>query len=76
MKDWMRFAAVEALDNDEITDDFIEDCIKSYESFSDMEISLKLDNAKKEFSAAGGRGVELADTIDQLRVALAIRGWA
>lgn len=34
---------------------------------------LELQRLEVQFEAAGGRGVEIADTIDQLRMALAVR---
>jgi len=37
------------------------------------ELASRLDDAEAAFAAAGGRGVELADAIDSLRVALAVR---
>jgi len=47
--------------------------LSTYSSQSDEEIQEALKEAEAEFKAAGGRGVELADKIDELRAMNAMR---
>lgn len=67
-----RKAAVMVLNNPNITNGFIQGCIDEYATLTNEQLLTQLKAAKDEFKA-GGRGVELTDSIDSMRVAYAVR---
>ncbi len=52
---------------------FVYHVLETYKDTPTAKIKAWLRESLKEFEAAGGRGVELADRIDGLRIILAIR---
>lgn len=47
--------------------------IERYRGHSTQDLKQQLKNAVRDFKAAGGRGIELADFIDELRIAIGAR---
>lgn len=54
--------------------DVILDAVEQHEGLENVALANALGDAEEAFDAAGGRGVELADAIDSLRIADAVRG--
>ena len=67
-------AAGNALGNDEIDREWVGTVLEKYHGADLDTLRGDLEELEEEFQAAGGRGVELADTIDALRVAVAVLG--
>ena len=51
----------------------IEQALSSFGMLTRKDIAHRLRTCLRKFDAAGGRGVELADEIDDLRIALAFK---
>jgi hypothetical protein len=58
---------------DELSDEQILSHAEAWEGKSTAAMKKHLKRRRVAFEAAGGRGVDLADEIDSLRVALAVR---
>ena len=73
ISDKQRTAAAEALGYD-VADDAIQAAIHTHHGrhATLAETKLELEEKEAEFNTAGGRGVELADEIDALRVFIAV----
>lgn len=56
-----------------LSDKDVEDALAAYASTPTPQLEDKLEKLINTFEAAGGRGVELADEIDKLRIAIAAR---
>lgn len=56
-----------------VDDETIEGWVTFYHGWETRAIEVSLANLEKQFEAAGGRGVELADEIDRMRIVLAYR---
>jgi hypothetical protein len=56
-----------------VRDDAIQEAEELLEDFDDKTLASLLFEKEMGFKASGGRGVELADEIDQLRIVLAVR---
>lgn len=52
----------------------IRDCMNEFVDLSTIQLRNQLYVLNKKFQKDGGRGVELAERIDRLRIALAARG--
>jgi len=57
----------------EVDDAVIQEAVELFSDKNTSELTTELHSRKIIFQAAGGRGVELADEIDQLRITLAVR---
>src|SRR5690348_5070400 len=68
-----RQAAYEALGNDEIEDSQICNALAEHVDKKTVELRRLVKNLEQQFQAAGGRGVELAEDLDNARIALAVR---
>ena len=68
-----RKAVTEALGH-EIDDEEIEVAVDEHESVDTKELKKELKLKEIQLNALGGRDVELADEIDSIRIALAVRG--
>jgi len=67
-------AVNEALGRDDVEADEIRNALDEYKDYKDVKAIKKLLTRKEnEFKGKGGRGVELADEIDKLRMVLAVR---
>ena len=65
--------AVKAALGHETTDDVIGRALAEYGDLTTGDLEAELEGKRTAFDAAGGRGVELAETIDALRIVLAVR---
>jgi hypothetical protein len=70
--DKQRQAVTDALGR-KVEDDVIAEAVREYKSLSTRELTRLLQRKEKQFESAGGRGVTLADEIDRLRIARAVR---
>jgi hypothetical protein len=68
-----REAVAEALGDWNVDDDAIRNAVETHKDKSKAALSRELKQNVRQFKRAGGRGVELADEIDSLRIALAVR---
>lgn len=53
--------------------EWVEEVVAGYKDVPTQQLKGKLSNAVRKFKELGGRGVELADEIDAMRAALAVR---
>jgi len=56
-----------------VDDETIEGWVIHFKGWLTRAIQVSLENLEKQFANAGGRGVELADEIDSMRIVLAYR---
>lgn len=73
LTDEQRQAAYDALGNDEVEDSQIDNALAQFKDWETKGLKTSLRNLERQFEAAGGRGVELADEIDNMRIVLAVR---
>jgi len=66
-------AATEALGYD-VDQDWLLGLLEEERDYSDRELRSELRDLDRQFRAAGGRGVEMADRIDALTALIAARG--
>jgi hypothetical protein len=57
----------------EVEEDWLDNLLDQYESWSMKELRAELRDLEDAFAKRGGRGVDLADEIDALRVVIAVR---
>lgn len=65
--------AAEATGYDDIDEDRVRDALHEYDGVDTADLKGQLRAAKTKFERAGGRGVALADEIDNMRIAIAAR---
>jgi hypothetical protein len=67
-----REAAINAVGNDGLEDEQIQKAVATYSDWSDVDLKSHLLRLEAAFNRSGGRGVDLADAIDEARIALAV----
>ena len=72
MTDAQRQAATNALGY-EVEDAAIQNAVAQWESMDTHALRHHLKGIRLQFDANGGRGIELADEIDSVEIALAVR---
>lgn len=57
----------------EVESQQIKNAVHEYQNVSTARLKRELKRLETVFNAAGGRGVDLADQIDNIRIAIAVR---